>query len=492
MHGLKSAVAATFGPRLRRGIFLVTAAGAALLPMYLTRADDGGPGIPGMAGFADPGGVVSTVSSSGGIDLRGPFFQNLGTNGRTCFTCHQFSDAMTVSAAHVQARFDASQGLDPIFRTNDGSNCDHNIDVSTMAGRSAAYSLLRTRGLIRIALGVPATRDFEIVSVQNPYGCSDMTTVSVYRRPLPATNLNFLTAIMWDGRESSTQTGTQPITGATYPQSLTFDLEHQALDATMGHAQGQPPTAAQQQAIESFEDALFSAQAVDAGAGRLSADDARGGPFALSRQAFYVGINDPVGLDPHNPTPFSFNTKIFDLYDAWTDEDNPHRQAIARGQSIFNTRQFTITAVAGLNGATFSNGVTGPQTIVSTCGICHDTPNVGNHSVAAPLNIGVADPPGGRNVLDTSYLPVLKICQKPALTTCVTTTDPGRALITGQYADAGKFKGPVLRGLAARAPYFHNGSARTLLDVVDFYDTRFHIGFTPQEKADLVAFLGAL
>jgi cytochrome c peroxidase len=65
-------------------------------------------------------------------------------------------------------------------------------------------------------------------------------------------------------------------------------------------------------------------------------------------------------------------------------------------------------------------------------------------------------------------------------------------MITGKFADVGKSKGPILRGLAARAPYFHNGSARSLLDVVDFYDVRFSIGFTAQEKSDLVAFLGSL
>jgi cytochrome c peroxidase len=50
----------------------------------------------------------------------------------------------------------------------------------------------------------------------------------------------------------------------------------------------------------------------------------------------------------------------------------------------------------------------------------------------------------------------------------------------------------VLRGLAARPPYFHDGSAATLADVVRFYDTRFQARFTEQEKADLVAFLRAL
>ena len=65
-------------------------------------------------------------------------------------------------------------------------------------------------------------------------------------------------------------------------------------------------------------------------------------------------------------------------------------------------------------------------------------------------------------------------------------------MITGKWADIGKFKGPILRALAARAPYFHNGSAETLEDVVSFYERRFNIGFTAREKADLVAFLRAL
>ena len=74
----------------------------------------------------------------------------------------------------------------------------------------------------------------------------------------------------------------------------------------------------------------------------------------------------------------------------------------------------------------------------------------------------------------------------------VQSTDPGRALITGKWSDIGKFKGPTLRALAPRAPYFHNGSAKDLNEVVDFYNTRFGIGFTDQEREDLVAFLKAL
>jgi cytochrome c peroxidase len=71
-------------------------------------------------------------------------------------------------------------------------------------------------------------------------------------------------------------------------------------------------------------------------------------------------------------------------------------------------------------------------------------------------------------------------------------TDLGKALLSGSCADVGKVKGPILRGLAARAPFFHNGSAASLDDVVNFYDQRFGIGFTEDEKEDLVAFLGTL
>ena len=64
------------------------------------------------------------------------------------------------------------------------------------------------------------------------------------------------------------------------------------------------------------------------------------------------------------------------------------------------------------------------------------------------------------------------------------------ALITGLWKDVDKVKGPMLRGLAARAPYFHNGSAASLNDVLDFYEKRFNIGFA-QERGDLIAFRNA-
>ena len=51
---------------------------------------------------------------------------------------------------------------------------------------------------------------------------------------------------------------------------------------------------------------------------------------------------------------------------------------------------------------------------------------------------------------------------------------------------------PSLRALAAREPYFHDGSAQTLAEVVDFYDRRFKIALSATERQDLVNFLAAL
>jgi cytochrome c peroxidase len=106
--------------------------------------------------------------------------------------------------------------------------------------------------------------------------------------------------------------------------------------------------------------------------------------------------------------------------------------------------------------------------------------------VSLPINIGLSDA-----AQRTPDLPLYTLRQHATGRT-VQTTDPGRALITGKWDDIGKFKGPVLRGLAGRAPYFHNGSAATLDDVLTFYDRRFSLRLNPQERADLVAFLRAL
>jgi hypothetical protein len=432
----------------------------------------------------DPAGAVATFQPGGAtFTFNNAFFQNLGTNGRTCFSCHQPQSGWTVSAANVAARFVKSDGRDPIFRLADGATCP-SADVSTLAARRKAYALLVDRGLIRIGLPLPdaAKLQFAVTSVSDPYRCNtDAATgltspttgiVSIYRRPLPSTNLRFLSAVMWDGREDS--------------------LQSQANDATLGHAQANAaPSAAQIAEIVAFESGIYTAQEIDQKAGNLHGGGATGGAVALSLQNFYIGINDPLGQDPEKET---FDPNIFDLYKPWlgargNGDDVRMRQSIARGEEVFNTAPINITGVAGLN------DVLSRPSISGFCGTCHDSPDVGNHSVKAPLNIGIAD--AGANAppaLDISRLPVFTLtCQGgPLAGRIFTVTDPGRALIDGKWSHIGRFKGPILRDLSARAPYFHNGFAADFDAVIDFYDDRFHIGFTKQERSDIIAFLRAL
>jgi cytochrome c peroxidase len=81
--------------------------------------------------------------------------------------------------------------------------------------------------------------------------------------------------------------------------------------------------------------------------------------------------------------------------------------------------------------------------------------------------------------------------------------DPGRFAVTKSEADRGKFKTPTLRGVALTAPYMHNGSLKTLDDVIDFYNkggganANLDAGIrplklSPEELHALVAFLKAL
>jgi cytochrome c peroxidase len=433
--------------------------------------------------FDDPTGRVRTVSTSGEAEVSNAFFQSLGTNGRSCVTCHQASDAWTVTPEHIRARFDASDGTDPIFRTVDGANCP-SADVTTLSARRKSYSMLLNKGLIRVSIGVPGTAEFAVTGIDDPHNCAETTPagLALFRRPLPSTNLPFLTTVMWDGRESFKG------------QTLNFNLSDQAVAATLGHAQAsQPPTSQQVAEIVNFELSNFTAQIRDDRAGELNADGAQGGPNALAVQPFSVGINDPLG---GTPPGVDFNPVAMTVFSKWAslkdDGRNSARAAVARGEALFNTFPIPISGVSGLNDLP---GV--PASFVGSCTTCHNTPNVGNHSVPLAINIGVTEYPPVP-ALDITGLPVYTIqCAAGKQTPIghdshIQTTDPARALITGKCADIGKTKGPILRGLAARAPYFHNGSAATLRDVIDFYEQRFQLSFTEEQKNDLEAFLRSL
>jgi hypothetical protein len=433
--------------------------------------------LPAALTYSNAAGVLGTVIAGGSFDQANPFFAELGTNGRTCGTCHRPAQAWSITPGEIGDRFERTQGLDPIFRANDGSNCQ-SADLSTVDKRRQAFSALLGKGVIRVSLNVPPGAEFAVLAVDDPYRCgAPLMSASMYRRPLPTANLSFLSAVMWDGRDSG------------QGRAIRDDLIAQAVEATTGHAQGAPPSLAQLNAIVDFELGVLAAQVRAHTAGSLSAAGATAGTSSLTSQPFCIGINDPLGMRPAMPgaclaASRGLDPAVFSLFGAWQAAASSERQAIARGEMLFNTREFVIDNVPGLNGIA-QDPVSGPIR-KGTCTVCHDTPNVGNHSVAMALNIGIADP--SRR---TPELPLYTL-RNVVTGQVVQTTDPGRAMVTGKWRDVGKFKGPILRGLVARPPYFHDGSAATLMDVLAFYDKRFRIQLTDREKADLIAFLSAL
>jgi hypothetical protein len=397
--------------------------------------------------FENPTGSSSSFSTTGSVDLTGAFFQNLGTNGRTCNTCHLQSDGWTVAAASAQRIFDESEGNAPLFAF-DGQNC-RGADRSTIEARRAASSLMLDKALVRFDKAFPANGQIEITAAEGTYcNPTDATNHVVFRRPLPTVNFGAIGTSLWDGL------GNFIAPSAAEAIPLIF------VGATLLHAEASAiPTNEQVGNGVAMMMALTNAQAFDAAAKDLTARDALGGAENLAS----LPLSGPPG---------------FDLYVPWTDVPGggteAARRAVAHGEEIFNTRPINITGVGGLTDRT------------GTCSGCHRVRDMGNQATFNTLAIGTADA-----AHRTPDLPLYTLHRKGTAET-TQTSDAGMAIVTGQWSDIGKFKVPMLRGLAARAPYFHNGIAASLEDVVEFYDARFNMGLDGQDEADLIAFLETL
>ena len=421
--------------------------------------------LPWEESYDNPDGLVSILNRGGAVHTQDhPFFEPLGTNGRACVSCHQPANAMSVSAASLRERWNDTQGQDPVFAAIDGANCP-DLPQAEMS----SHSLLLDRGLFRIALPWPSKRadgqaiqpEFRIEAIRDPTGCntsrvyglaSAKPAISVYRRPRVAANLQYVIAgpagvsFMADGREPSLQT--------------------QAVSAVMIHEQAEaPPSAEQLRQIVEFESQLYAAQSADIRGGRLNEKD---GPPALG----------PQNLADGKTGSFAGTRLSFDVWRKTGAEGDlglqrEFRASVARGSDVFFSRPFRMPDADA----------------TGTCATCHST------ATARWMDIGTTNRPSAK---DAPELPLFRItCDNtapphPLLGRLIETQDPGRALITGKCADVGSIVVQQFRGLAARAPYFSNGSARTLREVVDFYDRRFGIRFTEQEKQDLVNFLRVL
>lgn len=476
--------------------------------------------VPAAIEYPNALGRSGILNTSGTIITDGhPFFEALGSNGRGCVTCHQPSDAMSLSLTSIRARWDATQGNDPLFAPIDGANCPN-----LPRGEAASHSLLLERGLIRVNLpwpprtadGKPVEPEFTIEVVRDPTGCNthpvyglegERGEISVYRRPRPAINLRYVAAAGFGVTPFIGKTGmlaaTDPDTGLPVNMNMMADareatLKTQAQSAAKGHLElAEGFSAEQLERIRAFELQLYGAQSWSNGAGALHEE---GGPSGLAPQGLAAGRDGVLGNNTSN--------YVFPMEDKWKDlpaganadetTRNAFRESVQRGHDVFFFRTFWISDAMHINTVGLGNP------IKRTCATCHGMHMTGMDTANGWMDLGTTnqpwalEPPESPWAEDLPEMPLFRIrCDPnlpphPFLGRTIYTQDPGRALISGKCDDVGAIVIQQFRGLAARAPYFVNGSAADLRELVDFYDRRFNIRFTEQEKRDLINFLGVL
>jgi cytochrome c peroxidase len=384
--------------------------------------------LPNNFPILNGGGFGATFSTDGFVDLTNELHTPQGTNGRDCATCHLPTAGYGITPAQAQLLFNLTGGTHPLFNILDANT--PTSDISTVEARRQSFSMLLQGKFIRLRTP-PANAEFEVIAADDPFNFGTTARLLFFRRPPPTANFKSQT-VMWDGAN-------------TIAGDLRAGLIKQARGNVTGAQQGAPASDAVINAIVDQELGLSNAQLFVVGVGRLDADGARGGPEAHSQQPLVAGR--------------------FDLYDAWIGHRNRRKAQIARGQELFNN----VNPASGRR-----------------CSACHNAANSGQNVNGTLFDVGTSA--GSRRKPDMAVYTL----RNKNTGEVKDSTDPGFGFVTGKWNDLNRFKTPTMRGLSARAPFFHNGIAATLLDVVRHYEDAVGFDFTAAEEADLVAFMNAL
>lgn len=462
--------------------------------------------IPAHVLYDNPYGKLGVLNASGEV-LTGdhPFLTPIGRNGRACITCHQPGNAMSVSVDSLRERWKTVGASDPVFAPVDGANCPN-----LPRGDQASHSLLLDHGLFRVPRpwpprdlsGAVIQPEFTIEVVRDPTGCntsrayglrSPHPTISVFRRPRVAANMRYVMSESADTNPIGNKTG---LPRARDPQSGKWiylpiladggqpSIERQSAAAASGHLEMIEAMSPQQfQRITDFLMQIYVAQEYSNGAGKLTGP---GNPPALGTEALRAGEGLVFAVREDRAVFHSF-AMWKNAAPATPQED--FRASVERGYDIYFRRPFFISDVPGFT----TIGIGNPYK--RTCAFCHNGQLSGIDVSPGFMDIGVQNLPTAD---PAPHLPLFKLtCSRsapphPYLGRVVFTHDPGRALISGKCADIGSINLQQIRGLAARAPYFANGSAKDLRAVVDYYDRRFTMKLSERDKVDLVNFMSVL
>jgi cytochrome c peroxidase len=353
--------------------------------------------------------------------------KELGGNGRACADCHMPSEAFQLSPSAARIRFEALQAKrvfnknadDPLFRAVDAD------DFRVNGENASDFSNLVENGLVRVTMPLPLNVKLVDPATGQP---TDETSVDLWRAVMPVFNVAITgpdsVLPTWPpGAPRSPIMGQDP-NGPNrqggYQHDARFGtLQEQARGALFAHAQvSVEPLPHMLDDLATFQQTLFSSPRVE-----------------LLANAILSGS-----------TPFP-------------DPDPELNELEQQGKAVFNR------VCAQCHGGTLHPSGSTPEATIPR-------PPVRYHNIQTPCPHPATDysPCPERLVRNAR---TYRITRADGTFQFVTTSDPGRLLLTGQPADLGVMDVTQLRGISRTAPYFHNNSAATLEEVLDHYDAFF-------------------
>ncbi|MGN6108511.1 MAG: cytochrome-c peroxidase [Kofleriaceae bacterium] len=417
-----------------------------------------------------------------------------GSNGRSCATCHSLARHTALNVEDVATRLATNPG-DPLF---------HRLDADDPDAPSLTFDHL-AKGLVRVTLKLHPRVD--VIDVDGNVITPADRTISVWRGVPSIENTGGFGPFQLDGREAT--------------------LPSQAQSAIIAHSEGPTLPAAKLDQIAAFERASFSsararfvATLLELGVPRehiplpermmaLTPAQRRGlEVFDLACAGCHGGptTNQITNRVVHDALFFELNPDGTIIYDVAPGQP-PQPRLKPRPHNEFLNIGFGMISTFGQLGILplFNDSVALPRYRLrfyadeTRTQQVTDLPPIPRPDSGDPLDLN----PG----LDERGAPIVG----PGLANQWFSADPGRAAVTGDPADFETFDIPQLRGIANTAPYFHDNSAETLVDVVDNY-SRFILPFPPlglppihegeipgfaesltiQQKHDLVEFLQML
>ena len=372
----------------------------------------------------------------------------LGGNGRACSDCHMDSENFQLTPAAAQARLATMTATgvdDPLFRAIDADD----FRVNGPAARD--FTNLTQNGLVRVTIPLPPNVKLLDCAAAVPCPVSAQPTsetVADVWRAVPSILDTGITGP--DGADPTWLRG--PNQRGGYQLDGRIDtLQNQALAALRNHAQTTAdPAAGFLDDLAAFQSAQFSSSGVKALAGAIVAGSSplpdpdpaldtleTEGKTVFNRACAQCHGN--MGGHPSGSTPIQQGT-----------QGTP--TAIARYHSIATACPRPVDTLMP------------PRFSFAACS-ASQMKNVRTYEIT---NSGVA--PSGT--------PCGGAAPQPSCVTRITTSDPGRLLLTG-YPVAGPpgdiehMDVPNLRGIGRTAPYFMNNTAATLEEVLEHYKQLF-------------------